>query len=107
MAKFTKEELSSLKKIGDAIKTKDADIEHIADYLWTWNDGAHARQIMQEEYRKASKTAKTREEAIEIAYEKAKVELAKVYRALQAEIDKKLKNGYAVQLRELEAQKKS
>lgn len=112
MAKFTKDELHGLLSIADTAKAKDADVDvkHVADYLWTWekDNATIARQIMNEEYHKAAKAgAKNREEAIKIAYEKAKIELAKVYKALQAEVDKKLKNGYAVQLRELEAQKKS
>lgn len=63
-------------------------------------------QTLLEQYHKAAKAGdKSREESLKIAYEKAKLELEKVYKSLRAEVEKKLKNGYAIQLKEFETLK--
>lgn len=104
MSKFTKDELHALKKLGDAVKAKDAniDIAHIADYLWTWTDNMckTIRRIMDDEMNKTN--AETYEEAAKKAYPKAKAEFEKVYKSLQNEVNKRLKLGYELQLKTLE-----
>lgn len=85
-------------KIKDS-KAKDAspDVEHIADYLWTWGSdsagGWNADTIIEDYITPETLT----EENLKKGVTAAEKELDKVYSQLQTIVNKKLKEGYARQ----------
>ena len=99
---FSKEQQSKIKKLHDSMKdskVKDAspDVEHIADYLWTWGSdsagGWNADTIIEDYITPETLT----EENLKKGVTAAEKELDKVYSQLQTIVNKKLKEGYTRQ----------
>lgn len=79
------------------VKDSSPDVEHIADYLWTWNSdsaGGWNAYVTIEEYITPETLT---EENLKKGVTAAEKELDKVYSQLQTIVNKKLKEGYAKQ----------
>lgn len=110
MMKFVKDS----KTIDKAIKTCDAkvhdsvDIEHIADYLWTWASGRDiANELFYEGLDKYSgpHDPEHKKEAYEFARKYATSELNKVYSKLKSVVEKRLKEGFETNKRLIDSYK--
>lgn len=78
-------------------RTVDADIEKIADYLWTWSHGGSPADPLHEianELEKLDKTSKTYAEHQEFVKKNYKPLLDKVYADLKRTVNKRLEDGY-------------
>lgn len=100
------------KTMDKAIKICDAanvDIDHVASYLWTWEDGDDVvSQLFNEGLDKypGPHTAEHKNSAYKFAAEYASKELDKVYSKLKSAVDKKLKSGYEKSKQNLNSLKK-
>ena len=100
--------------LDEAIKTADAkvhdsvDVEHIADYLWTWASGRDiAHELFYEGLDKYSgpHDPEHKKEAYEFARKYAASELNKVYSKLKSVVEKRLKEGFETNKRLIDSYK--
>ena len=102
------------KSLDKAIRLCDAkvhdsvDIEHIADYLWTWVSGRDiAHELFDEGLDKYSgpHDPEHKKEAYEFARKYAASELNKVYSKLKSVVEKRLKEGFETNKRLIDSYK--
>ena len=95
-------------KMCDAKAHDSVDIEHIADYLWTWVSGRDvARELFDEGLDKYSgpHDPEHKKEAYEFARKYAVSELNKVYSKLKSVVEKRLKEGFETNKRLIDSYK--
>ena len=95
-------------KMCDAKVHDNVDIEHIADYLWTWVSGRDvARELFDEGLDKYSgpHDPEHKKEAYEFARKYAASELNKVYSKLKSVVEKRLKEGFETNKRLIDSYK--
>lgn len=111
---FNRKAYDSASALNKAIKTADAkvhdsvDIEHIADYLWTWASGRDiAHELFHEGLDKYSgpHDPEHKKEAYEFARKYATSELNKVYSKLKSVVEKRLKEGFETNKRFIDSYK--
>ena len=92
----------------DAKAHDSVDIEHIADYLWTWVSGRDiAHELFYEGLDKYSgpHDPEHKKEAYEFARKYAASELNKVYSKLKSVVEKRLKEGFETNKRLIDSYK--
>lgn len=95
-------------KVCDAKAHDSVDVEHIADYLWTWASGRDiAHELFDEGLDKYSgpHDPEHKKEAYEFARKYAASELNKVYSKLKFVVEKRLKEGFETNKRLIDSYK--